>query len=911
VTRPTTSRQVRRAFLDFFIERGHTFVPSSSLIPADDPTLLFTNAGMNQFKPVLLGAEKRPYVRAVNSQKCMRVSGKHNDLEAVGSDGRHHTFFEMLGNWSFGDYSKREAIAWAWEFLTEVMGLDPEKMLVSVYKDDDESYDIWKNEIKIPPERIHRLGDIEQGDEENFWSMGETGPCGPCTEIHFDQGEEVARGDDRPLGENESDRYLEIWNLVFIQYDRDEQGRLTPLPLRSVDTGMGLERLVALVNGVTSNYETDLFAPIIQWVARESGRDPGNEDDRVSMQVIADHVRALTFTVADGGRPGNDGRGYVLRRILRRAARHGRRLGFTEPFLYRAAELVIDMMGDHYRELIDARDHIVRVVRTEEERFNETLDRGLLLFEEAAARAAERFAEDRGKGEGGGSARGEGGRDRPVISGEDAFKLHDTFGFPLDLTQVMAEEKGMTVDVEGFEKAMEEQRARARSASRFAASGQTEAWTWLDGEPGADRPAAAFVGYERLATNCRLLGARKVGTDQWEVVIDPSPFYAESGGQVGDTGWIEGEGLRLEVFDTQPSPAGPVCRIRVAGGDFDPSRLAGLTLRAWVDAERRVAIMRNHTATHLLHRALRGHLGEHATQAGSLVAPDRLRFDFHYDRALGKELLDAIEREVNQRILEDRPVAKHVDLPIDQARKMGAVAIFGEKYGETVRVVQVDDYSIEFCGGTHCDRTGQIGLMKIVAESAVASGVRRIEALTGEKALESFAADRDIVRTLGEELSARPEDVASRVHALRDELKQVQHELSRARRDQAGEAAGALLEHPVEVDGIRVIAAQVEVPEREALLQMGDTLREKLGSGVAVLAAELQGKVAFLAVVTDDLIQERGLKAGDLVKKVAAIAGGGGGGRPHLAQAGGKDPAKIPEAIAAVASIVKELAAAG
>ena len=919
MTRPTSSNEIRRAFLDFFRQKDHTFVPSSSLIPEDDPTLLFTNAGMNQFKPVLLGAEKRPYVRAVNSQKCMRVSGKHNDLEAVGRDGRHHTFFEMLGNWSFGDYYKREAIVWAWEFLTERMGLDAGKMLVSVYKDDDESYGIWKDEVGIPPERIHRLGDISKGDEENFWSMGETGPCGPCTEIHYDQGEEVARGDDRPLGENESDRYLEIWNLVFIQYDRDEKGELKPLPLRSVDTGMGLERLVALVNGVTSNYETDLFAPIIEWVAERSQRSIDDEDDRVSMQVIADHVRALTFAVADGGRPGNDGRGYVLRRILRRAARHGRRLGFTEPFLYQAAQRVIEMMGDHYRELVDAREHITRVIRTEEERFNQTLDRGLILFEEAAGRAKERFDREGGPGaaetrrgqgatEDATSASAGGGDDRPAISGEDAFKLHDTYGFPLDLTQVMAEEKGMTVDVAGFEKAMEQQRARARSASRFETTERGEAWTWLDGEPGAERAAARFVGYEVLQTECRLLGFRRVDDDTWEVVIDPTPFYAESGGQVGDTGVIEGEGLKLQVLDTQISSAGNVCRVRVLEGGLDRGEWAGKVLQARVDEERRRAIMRNHTATHLLHSALRRHLSEEATQAGSLVSPEHLRFDFHHDGALGRELLDAIEREVNERILQDLPVVKHVDVPIDEARKMGAIAIFGEKYGERVRVVQVDDYSVEFCGGTHCDHTGEIQLVKVTGESAVAAGVRRIEAITGAAAVESFAHDRDIVLALGEELSSRPDELLERVRTLRTELKQLQHELDRARREQAGGQADGLLQHAVEIDGMRVIAAQVEVSGREALLEMGDRLREKLGSGAAVLAAELDGKVAFIAVVTDDLIAQRGLKAGDLVKKVAAIAGGGGGGRPHLAQAGGKDPAKIPEAVAAVAGIVEELA---
>ncbi len=896
------SQDIRQAFLEFFKERGHTFVPSSSLIPDDDPTLLFTNAGMNQFKSVLLGEEKRAYVRAANSQKCMRVSGKHNDLEAVGRDGRHHTFFEMLGNWSFGDYYKLEAIQWAWEFLTERMGLEREKLLVSVYKDDDESYEIWRNRIGIPEDHIYRLGDISKGDEENFWSMGDTGPCGPCTEIHFDQGSEIAAGDDRPLGENSSDRYLEVWNLVFIQYDRDSEGKLSPLPLQSVDTGMGLERLAALKAQVNSNYGTDLFQPLVGWVAAKSGKSPEDPEDKVSMQVIADHARALTFTVADGGRPGNDGRGYVLRRILRRAARHGRRLGFTEPFLYEVAELVIDMMGGHYRELIDARDHILRVIRTEEERFNETLDRGLVLFDEASQRALEQLARSKKKGS---------PKERvPVICGEDAFKLHDTFGFPLDLTELMASEKGMRVDTAGFEEAMEAQRARARAASNFSAAQQNEAWNWLEGEPGVDRPAARFVGYEKLDSKCKLLGYRAVDESRWELVIDPCPFYAESGGQIGDRGFLENEQLQLEVLDTRSSNAGPVCLVESHSEDLENVIASGAEFTASVDAPRRRAIMRNHTATHLLHRALRDRLGAHATQAGSLVAPDRLRFDFHHDGALGKEVLDAIEKAVNSQILADRSVTKHVDVPLEEARKMGAVAMFGEKYGEKVRVVQVDDYSIEFCGGTHCDHTGEIGLMRITGESAVAAGVRRIEAITGPAALRAFESDREIVRSLGESLSSRPDALLGRVAAIQDELEQLRDEISRAQGAKAKDAAEKLLASVTEVAGVKLVAAKVEVESRENLMQMGDTLREKLKGGAAVLAAELDGKVAFLAVVTDDLISSRGLKAGDLVKRVAKIAGGNGGGRPHLAQAGGNDPAMIPAAIEAVPEIVKELVSA-
>ncbi len=881
----TTSNEIRQAFLDFFAERGHEIVPSAGLIPHDDPTLLFTNAGMNQFKALLLGQERRPYVRAADAQKCMRVSGKHNDLEAVGRDGRHHTFFEMLGNWSFGDYYKREAIEWAWEFLTREMQLDPDRLLISVYKDDDESFRIWNEIVGVPAERIHRLGDIEQGDEENFWSMGDTGPCGPCTEIHFDQGPEVAGGDDRPLGENESDRYLEIWNLVFIQYDRDAQGRLAPLPLQSVDTGMGLERLCALRQGVTSNYETDLFRPILDWVARESGADLTDFEQRVSAQVIADHVRALTFAVADGGRPGNDGRGYVLRRILRRAARHGRNLGFEGPFLWRCAEVVVEKMGDHYRELRAAREHVQRVIRTEEERFHQTLDRGLQRFDEFAVEAI-----DRG--------------DRR-ITGEQAFLLHDTFGFPLDLTQVMAGERGLEVDTEGFDRAMQAQRERARAAGKFRAADRGEAWRWIaGGEPGADREPVRFVGYEALSSPVRVVGVRPIEDGQFEVVFDPTPFYAESGGQVGDTGRVYGPGLQLRVLDTQPGSAGPVSRVEVVEGDLEREDLASLELAAEVDTPKRVATMRNHTATHLLHAALHRHLGEHATQAGSLVNEEKLRFDFHHDGALGRDLLDQIEATVNAQILADLPVTKHVDVPIEEARQMGAIAMFGEKYGDRVRVVQVADVSTEFCGGTHCDRTGQIGMLRITGESAVAAGVRRIEAVTGAAAIELSRREHAILRELGERLSARPDELVPRVEALQQELKALRAELDEARRAQAGDRVGELVAAASEKDGTRVVARRVEVADRKALMDLADALRESLGSGVGVLAAVIEEKGTLLVVVTDDLVS-RGLKAGPLVNEIAALAGGRGGGKPHLAQAGAKDVERLAAAIDAAEAIVR------
>ena len=879
-----TSQEIRQAFLDFFAERGHEIVPSAALIPQDDPTLLFTNAGMNQFKALLLGTERRSYVRAADTQKCMRVSGKHNDLEAVGRDGRHHTFFEMLGNWSFGDYYKREAIEWAWEFLTKVMQLDASKLLVSVYKDDDESFRIWNDVVGVPADRIHRLGDIEQGDEENFWSMGDTGPCGPCTEIHYDQGPELANGDDRPLGQNDSDRYLEIWNLVFIQYDRDEQGTLKPLPLQSVDTGMGLERLVALKQGVTSNYGTDLFTPVLDWVARESGADREDPEQRVSMQVIADHIRALTFAVADGGRPGNDGRGYVLRRILRRAARHGRNLGFQGPFLWRCSDVVIEVMGEHFQEIVAARDHVQRVIRTEEERFHETLDRGLQRFDEFAEEAI---------------ARG----DRR-ITGAQAFMLHDTFGFPVDLTGVMAEERGLTVDTAGFDAEMQQQRERARAAGKFKAGDRGEEWRWLAGEPGADRDPVQFVGHEILRTNTRVLGVRPLGDDEFEVSIDPTPFYAESGGQVGDTGAIVGDGLRLRVLDTQPGNGGAVSRVRVEEGSLDRDDLAELQLVAEVDTPKRVATMRNHTATHLLHAALHRLVGTHATQAGSLVNEQKLRFDFHHDGALGKDLLDRLEAEVNAQILRDFEVTKHVDVPIDEARAMGAVAMFGEKYGVKVRVIQVAGVSTEFCGGTHCDHTGQIGMFRITGESAVAAGVRRIEAVTGEEAVRQSREEHAILRRLGEKLSARPDEIEARIGSLQDEIKQLRTQLDEARKAQAGDLVGSLVAEAREIEGLKLVTARIDAPDRGTLMNTADELRAELGRGVGVLAAVLDGKGTLLVVVTDDLVKD-GLRAGDLIKPIAAVAGGSGGGKPHLAQAGAKDLDRLDAALAEAEAAVR------
>jgi len=879
------SIEIRKRFLRYFEERGHRIVPSSSLILEDDPTLLFANAGMNQFKKLLLGLEKKDYNRAASSQKCIRVSGKHNDLEEVGKDTYHHTFFEMLGNWSFGDYFKREAIIYAWEFLTEVCKLPKEKLWATVYIGDDESEKLWYQNTDIKKGRVLRFD-----EKENFWEMVEVGPCGPCSEIHYDRGKEFSCSK-KDCGVNcGCGRVIEVWNLVFMQYYRDEDGKLTDLPAKNVDTGMGFERLVAILQNVDSNYETDLFLPIIKKIEEISGLkmhsqqkykgSPHFQNGSIrteSFRVIADHIRALSFAIADGVIPSNEGRGYVTRRILRRAARHGRLLDLHKPFIYKLSSVVVDLMGKVYAELEAKKEHISLVIKSEEERFGETLDSGIGLFEEVADKVIK--------------------KGRKVIPGEEAFKLYDTYGFPIDLTQVMAEEKGLSVDMEGFEKELERQRERSKAKDKFTSIAERS--IKIPAEiVDENYNESKFLGYEHFKTTSKIIGVYPQ-----DIVLDKTPFYAESGGQISDEGWIEIKGLKLKVDYVRKENNFIFHKIKES--EKLTKDFLGKTAKAIVDIDRRKLIMRNHTATHLLHKALRETLGEHVHQAGSLVGADRFRFDFTHFKALTDEELEKIEYKVNQKIWENLKV-KTFNTSLEEAEKIGAMALFGEKYEDTVRVIEIDDYSKELCGGTHVKATGEIGFFRIVSEQSIAAGMRRIEGVTGKGAYELIKNEEKTLEELSTILKVKKEELGTKVTELLECTKEMERKIKTAEAGSAREKIKELYQNAYELDGIKIISYKEEKGNRENLLSLADALRENLKSSIGIFATVSEDKISFVATVTDDLVK-KGMKAGEIVKEVAKLTGGSGGGKPHLAQAGGKDLTKLDFALSQVPEIIKNI----
>lgn len=859
-----SANEVRRQFLEFFSEKQHTIVSSASLVPYNDPTLIFTNAGMNQFKDVFLGTGSRSYQRAADSQKCLRVSGKHNDLEEVGRDTYHHTFFEMLGNWSFGDYYKKEAITWAWELLIERWGLPKDKLYATIYLNDDEAEKIWKENTDIDPSHILRFG-----DKDNFWEMGDTGPCGPCSEIHMDLGPE--RCDKQHLPDHVCEvnagcaRYIELWNLVFIQYNRKQDGSLQDLPAKHVDTGMGFERIVAVIQNKRSNYDIDLFLDIIHGIEAVTDESYERSENQVAFRAIADHIRALTFAITDGVLPSNEGRGYVLRRILRRAARFGKTLGMEEPFLYKILDSVVKAMGDAYPELHKEQSHCEMVIRAEEESFHRTLGKGIELFENIAQNLT--------------------ASKQTVIPGREAFKLYDTYGFPLDLTQMMAEEKGLTVDLEGFNREMEGQRSRARESGKFVMSDDLTKWEVL-----TDAPHSVFKGYEQTEINSRLC---LIGEDQdhWHLVFAETPFYGASGGQVGDTGKIEADDQAYEVVDTQRLNERVVHLVKKTG-EFSKG---AAQYRLTVDRERRQATACNHTGTHLLQAALRQVLGEHVHQAGSMVGPERLRFDFTHFEKLSQTQLQEVENRVNQIIGQAVPVGVN-EMSYQDALSLGAMALFGEKYGDRVRVITVEDFSTELCGGTHVCNTAQLRIFRIVSESSVATGVRRIEALTGEEAVKMYRQERDLLGESACLLKIEPMQVPEKITGLLDAYHQVQKQLEYW---EARETAGrieSLYEAISPAGEGHYLVARVDGLSMELMREAIDKLRDRMKTGVAVLGAVTDEKVALVVGVTKDLTTK--IQAGTLIKRIAAEVGGSGGGRPELAQAGGKDPAKLDQALA-------------
>ncbi|NUK30830.1 alanine--tRNA ligase [Parageobacillus sp. VR-IP] len=873
-----TSAQVRRMFLEFFKEKGHAVEPSASLIPVDDPSLLWINSGVATLKKYFDGRIVPENPRICNAQKSIRT----NDIENVGKTARHHTFFEMLGNFSIGDYFKREAIHWAWEFLTSEkwIGFEPERLSVTVHPEDEEAFEIWHKEIGIPEERIIRL-------EGNFWDIGE-GPSGPNTEIFYDRGEEFGNDPNDPelYPGGENDRYLEVWNLVFSQFNHNPDGTYTPLPKKNIDTGMGLERMCSILQGVPTNFETDLFMPIIRATEQISGQKYGVDKEKdVAFKVIADHIRAVTFAIGDGALPSNEGRGYVLRRLLRRAVRYAKQLGIERPFMYELVPVVGEIMNDFYPEVKEKAEFIQRVIKNEEERFHETLHEGLAILASVIQKEKERGSD--------------------VISGEDVFRLYDTYGFPIELTEEYAQEEGMKVDHDGFEREMERQRERARAARQDVDSMQVQG-----GVLGDIKVESKFVGYDQLHTASTVAVIVKDGQlvdevkegDEAQIILDVTPFYAESGGQIADQGWLENETTKAFVKDVQKAPNGQHLHYVV----IEKGTLRkGETYTAQIDEAKRANIIKNHTATHLLHQALKDVLGPHVNQAGSLVAPDRLRFDFTHFGQVKPEELEQIEAIVNEKIWRSIPVDIFYK-PLEEAKAMGAMALFGEKYGEIVRVVQVGDYSLELCGGCHVPNTSAIGLFKIVSESGIGAGTRRIEAVTGEAAYRFMNEQIALLQEVAQKLKANPREIMGRLDALMNEIRQLQRE-NESLAARLGNLEAANLVHKVkEVNGIPVLASKVNATDMNHLRTMVDDLKQKLGSAIIVLAAVQEEKVNLIAGVTNDLV-EKGYHAGKLIKEVAARCGGGGGGRADMAQAGGKDPSKVGEALQYVEKWIKSV----
>jgi alanyl-tRNA synthetase len=871
-----TGAQLRSAFLDYFGRNGHKILPGASLVPANDPTLLFTNSGMVQFKEYFLGQATADWKRATTSQRCLRVSGKHNDLDNVGYTARHHTLFEMLGNFSFGDYFKKEAIFFGWDFLTREVGLDGARMTVSVFREDDEAYDLWHKTMGLPASRIVRFD-----EKDNFWSMGATGPCGPCSEILYDQGKSVGCGRPECAVGCDCDRFLEIWNLVFMQFDQDASGTRTPLPKPSIDTGMGLERLAGVVQGVTSNYDTDLFRPILEGISRHSGVPIGNSPALdAAMRVVADHARATAFLIADGIVPSNEGRGYVLRRIMRRALRHGKKLGFDGPFLHRVAGIVVEEFREAYPGLAQSASFVDTVAFQEERRFLETLDAGLRMVEEEFSRMS-----------------GSGG----IFPGEVAFRLYDTYGFPADLTADLCRERGVALDSAGFEKEMEKQRAQSRVSWKGGEVGAQDA---LAGELSRAGISVDFVGYERLESDARVVALFREGSrvasapsgEEADLVTDVTPFYGESGGQAGDTGEIRGDGFALRVEDTRRVSADQVVhRVKVLSGTLREGQEARLR----VDETSRRRTQGNHTATHLLQAALRKILGTHVKQAGSYVGPDKLRFDFSHFEALSPRTLSAVEEEVNRVVFSPRPVTWE-SLPYEQAVAAGAMAFFGEKYADIVRMVTVPEVSRELCGGTHVRNTAEIGLFHILSEGAVAAGIRRIEAVTGLPAWRCLREEAGTLHDVARELKVASPEVPERVRKLSAQIKALEKALQEARRRSSRDLVGEILSLATEVAGVRRVFAEVEAMDAAALRDLADAVKGKLSSGILLLGAREGERCHLVAGVTADLTGR--FSASDIVRKAASLVGGGGGGRKDMAQAGGSRVEHLPEALASIST---------